>query len=429
MIPHPRFLVLLLVLAALVPPGFAAPAPAGTMEPAVLLRGPYLTPAPGGIVVNLRFDRPTVVTILYWPAGAGNSGSRIPPMVSSPAATDHRVVLPDLLPGTGYRYRVISENGTTGDLHFLTCPAAGEPVSFLVMGDTRDEPPLILQEERFGAVAARAAEEPGITFVVHTGDFVLDGDRDEDWDRFFRVGGVLLANTTLLPVRGNHDGSPDSFREVLGLPVNYTFTCGDVTLAVLDSGDESWGDLPGQAHWLEGELAPAGRHRFAALHYPLYSSDEKHFGGWENLRETFAPVFSRQGVRAVFQGHVHVYERDVSGGVQYVTDARGGAPPYRLGAGTIPEHRRSLSDTLGYTRVTVRSPSLPAVMEVIRVADIREGKIIPLPQGTVVERIRLGQRRGLLGETGTGTSGLLRNLSWFRGRLFPDEGLRTLFPA
>ena len=389
-----RFLLLLLALAVLILPVMAASGDPVISEPAVLLRGPYLTPAPGGITVNLRFDRPMGVTVVYRPSEKESQDVASVQSVSSPAATDHRVVLPDLLPGTGYRYRVIYGNGTTGDLSFLTCPSTGEPLSFLVMGDTRDEPPLILQEERFGAVAARAADEPGVTFVVHTGDFVLDGDREEDWDRFFRTGGILLANTTILPVRGNHDGSPDRFREVLGLPANYTFTCGDVTLAVLDSGDESWGDLPAQARWLEGELATGGPFRFGATHYPLYSSEEKHFGGWENLRETFAPIFSRQGVLAVFQGHVHLYERDSAGGVQYVTDARGGAPPYRLGERMIPEHRASLSGTLGYTRVTVRSPSLPAGMEVIRVADISGETIHHLPPGTMIERVRLYRECG-----------------------------------
>ncbi|MDD1646240.1 MAG: metallophosphoesterase, partial [Methanomicrobiales archaeon] len=408
MIPFHRFLLLLLALAALALPVMAASGDPVIIEPAVLLRGPYLTPAPGGITVNLRFDRPMGVTVVYRPAEKENQDAASEQSVASPAATDHRVVLPDLLPGTGYRYRVIYGNGTTGDLSFLTCPSTGEPLSFLVMGDTRDEPPLILQEERFGAVAARAADEPGVTFVVHTGDFVLDGDREEDWDRFFRTGGILLTNTTILPVRGNHDGSPDRFREVLGLPANYTFTCGDVTLAVLDSGDESWGDLPAQARWLEGELATGGPFRFGATHYPLYSSEEKHFGGWENLRETFAPIFSRQGVLAVFQGHVHLYERDSAGGVQYVTEGRGGAPSYWLGEYTIPEHRRSLIGTMGYTRVTVRSPSIPAEMEVIRVADIREGRVITLPQGATVERIDLevGKPR-LFRQDGTGISGLL----------------------
>jgi len=398
--------------------------------PAVLVRGPYLTPAPGGITVNLRFDRPVEVSVAYGSAEACTGDSTCLFRAYSPMAIDHRIVLTDLVPVTRYRYRVTYGTESTGDLHFLTCPAAGGPVTFLVMGDTRDQPPEILQEERFGVVAQQMAAEPEITFVVHLGDFVLDGNREEDWDRFFRIGGLLLANTTLFPVRGNHDGGPDRFTGIFGLPLNYSFSCGDVHLAVLDSGDESWGDLPGQARWLDRDLAEGGPFRFVALHYPLYSSDERHMGGWENLRKAFAPVLARQGVRAVFQGHVHLYERDVALGIQYVTDARGGAPPYRPWAGTIPEYRSGLLDTLGYTRVTVRSPVLPALMEVIRVADIRDGEVTLRPPGTVFERVLLERRMpGLPGEERVDTAGLLLLIRRILGQPPLAEGIRILSGA
>jgi len=147
---------------------------------------------------------------------------------------------------------------------------------------------------------------------VHTGDFVLT-----ETGRRIGIGSSVPAaysspTPRLLPVRGNHDGSPDRFRRFLAFP-RTTPSPVDVTLAVLDSGDESWGDLPAQARWLEGSWPPAAPSGSGHPLSPLFVR-EKHFGGWENLRETFAPVFSRQGVRAVFQGHVHLYERDSTGG-------------------------------------------------------------------------------------------------------------------
>jgi predicted phosphodiesterase len=376
----------------------------------ILVQGPYLTPAPDGIMVHLRIDQAVEVTVEYGEEKACSLNGTCPLRIVSPVATDHQILLTGLSPGTRYRYRVQYGDQSTGGLHFLTCPTSG-PVNFLVLGDTRDQPPGILQEERFGAVANRAAIETGINFLVLTGDFVLDGNREEDWDRFFRIGGAILANTTLLPVRGNHDGSPDQFMDLFGVPLNYSFSCGDVQLAVLDSNDDAWQDLPSQALWLDRALGQGPPIKFAALHYPLFSSDESHFGGWENLREAFGPVLSGHGIRAVFQGHVHLYERDQAGGIQYVTDARGGAPPYRFGAGRIPEYQNGLEDSLGYSLVTVRSLDLPAILNVIQVADLREGRVMILPSEVLVERVLLPPRC-----QGTGFGGLGSTINAPSGR-------------
>jgi hypothetical protein len=239
---------------------------------------------------------------------------------------------------------------------------------------------------------------------------VLDGNREEDWDRFFQIGGTLLANTTLIPARGNHDGSPERFSDLFGLPVNYSFSCGDVQMTVLDSGDDSWRDLPGQTLWLDRILAGGPPVKFTALHYPLFSSDESHFGGWENLQDAFAPILSLHGVLAVFQGHMHLYERDMAGGVQYITEARAGAPPYRLGAVKIREYQYSIEDTLGYSRITVSSPGLPVVLEVIRVADLRDGKVVLQPPEEMIERV-------MLSAPGTGTWP-----GWIGGNYQPVRG-------
>jgi predicted phosphodiesterase len=389
MIRPASLLILVLIAGHLLFPVAAEQGAAGDVP--ALVRGPYLVPAgPGALAVHVWTDRPVDAWVESGPEpelAAGGNFSRI--TASAGPAVHHRILLADLSPGTRYIYRVRYGGASTGELHFLTCPVAG-PVTFLVMGDSQDQPPGLVQEERFGVVAARAAAEPGVHFIVHTGDFVGDGEREADWDRFFRIGGVLLANTTLLPVRGNHDGSAGQFADLFGIPPNYTYSCGSVQVVVLDSMDDAWNSLPARARWLDDALDHGPPVRFAALHYPLFSSDERHFGGWENLRNAFAPVLARAGVPAVFQGHVHVYERDRDGGIEYITDGRAGGPPYSFGPERIPGYRAGIEDTLGYSRVTVMSPVLPALLEVVRVADLRDGKVIPVPPGEeVVERVTL----------------------------------------
>jgi predicted phosphodiesterase len=373
----------------------AIPAAAGnaTGETPLLLRGPYLTPAGGGaLIVHVWTDREADVFVEFGEEATVLRNCTYSREASSTTVSGHhQILLANLTPGTRYQYHVMYGGASTGELHFTTCPVSG-PVTFLVLGDTQDLRPLFRMEERFRMVADRMAAEQGISFVVHTGDFVQDGNSDEDWDRFFATAGSLLAGTILLPVRGNHDGTAERFTEIFGLPPHHSFSCGDVQLAVLDSGDDAWRDLPAQALWLDRILARGPPLRFAALHYPLASSDERHIGGWENLRTAFLPVLSRHGVLAVFQGHVHLYERDTAAGIQFLTDGRGGAPTYLFGAGRDPGYRNGVENTLGYTRVSTLSPDLPARVDVIQVADLGRGDVAPYSQEVVMDRIILPSR-------------------------------------
>jgi hypothetical protein len=84
-------------------------------------------------------------------------------------------------------------------------------------------------------------------------------------------------------------------------------------------------------------------------------------------------------------------------------------------------------DTLGYTRVTVRSPVLPALMEVIQVADIRDGEVTLRPPGTVFERVLLERRMpGLPGEERVDTASLLLLIRRILGQPPLAEGIRIL---
>ncbi len=67
--------------------------------------------------------------------------------------------------------------------------------------------------------------------------------------------------------------------------------------------------LPTQSAWLATDLQTDKPFKFTSFHHPLYTSDSKHFGGWENLREAWESEFNDNGVLAVFNGHVHAYER------------------------------------------------------------------------------------------------------------------------
>lgn len=98
-----------------------------------------------------------------------------------------------------------------------------------------------------------------------------------------------------------------------------------------------------QLRWLEDDLAFARRNArtkaiFVFLHAPLFGSGDHHPNNASNKR--LAALFTQHGVKVVFSGHAHVYERtepiavrpgategarDTARGTLYVTTGGGGA--------------------------------------------------------------------------------------------------------
>jgi hypothetical protein len=128
------------------------------------------------------------------------------------------------------------------------------------------------------------------------------------------------------------------------------------------------------------------------MHYPAYSSDEKHYGGWENIQRTLVPAFQEAGVRLVFNSHVHAFEQVERNGINYITEARGGAPAYPLNSTRVPGSIRAYENTLGYSRVTVTPDAGTITIDVIRVADVSEDLRTVTriyPEGTVNAVVRI----------------------------------------
>jgi hypothetical protein len=80
-----------------------------------------------------------------------------------------------------------------------------------------------------------------------------------------------------------------------------------------------------QEEWLVTSLAAStAKWKMAFFHHPLYSSGLKH-GSQDELRRIVEPIFVQHGVRVVFQGHDHFYERsNVQKGIQYFVTGGGG---------------------------------------------------------------------------------------------------------
>ncbi|WP_235809569.1 NosD domain-containing protein [Methanofollis ethanolicus] len=357
--------------------------------------GPYLTgTTTNGTTINWKTEIPAAGMVEYAAEAYFTEHGKYDRNVSAAGEEVLRhVSLTDLAPDTRYHYRVHAGRNVSADLTFRTFPESG-PCTFIVYGDTQEQISDFTQLERHKLVADRiAAEEQDAAFVVHVGDTVGDPDNLEEWDRFFASGRALYANTTLYPTRGNHDYLDDAegYMAAFGAPSWYSFDCGDVHVAMLDSNDDVGPRMNEETAWLASDLAEStASWTFVAFHHPPYSSGTSHPGGWKNFRTLWGPTFEANDVDVVFNGHVHSYQRYLVNGTQYVVAATGGGPLYTLTEEKEIGYQNSLEFTLGYTRVTVDPANETATMEFVPVADVSEDNKEVLgirPPGEVFDRV------------------------------------------
>jgi hypothetical protein len=353
----------------------------------VPLWGPYLTSVTEtGITVNWRTEEETDGIVEYATEGFYSANSAYSHAVSDTMRELHHVVLTGLEPDTRYHYRLRIGEEHTADHTFTTL--GDGPFTFIVYGDTREQIPYYTQLERHKLVADRIAEEENISFVIHTGDLVCGGEDLEEWGRFFQATRQMLCEIPIYPVAGNHENSSQYYDDFFGMPSWYSFECGDAHFAMLDTNTGI--DLQAETQWLTADISGSSRWKFATFHHPPYSSDSQHWGGHLDIRDLWEPVFMENGLNAVFNAHVHVYERYYEKGIHYIVLGNGGAPFYRLAEEKIAGYRNSLEYTLGYARITIDGDE--AFMDVIKVAEVstETNEVSQIyPPNTVFERVSL----------------------------------------
>jgi len=354
------------------------------------LWGPYITgTTTDSTTINWKTENATTGTVKYATEGYHTGSNGYDHTITDAENKQlHHIAITNLTPNTIYHYQLIIGNESTNDHHFRTYGDGS--YTFIVYGDTREQIPLFTQMERHKLVADRIAGEKNVSFVLHTGDFVTFGNDLEEWNDFFDAGRAMLANTTIYPVLGNHEDNHTNYYDAFGVPEWYSFDCGNAHFTILDSNDWASPHMIEQTAWLQNDLDSAATWKFVSFHHPIYSSDERHPGGWKN--DAWENIFINNSVDAVFNGHVHVYERYLENGVQYVVLGCGGAPLYPLAEDKIPGYRNSFEHALGYAKITIDGEQ--ATMDVIKVADISEdNKEVThvYPPNTVFEHVVLDQ--------------------------------------
>lgn len=292
-------------------------------------KGPYLQSVTTTSIIVCWYTAEPVPTKLYY----GETSDYGKTYNIPKPGTSHKAHITGLKPATEYRYRVITGEGDAGkDFTFKTAVPPGVPFTFAAFGDTRSN-----HEAHLSVVLQMRLTRPA--FILHVGDAVAKGGRDSDWDEYFKVIGEKSWIGAAVPyyyALGNHEGNHANYYDYFELPRNnpekteqyYSFDYGDAHVICLNTETDF---APGSAQysWLQGDLerSQSARWRIVFFHRPPYSSS-KH-GSSMKARNAFAPLFERYGVRLVFSGHDHNYERSVPvNGVTYIVSGAGGAPLY-----------------------------------------------------------------------------------------------------
>ncbi|MEZ4239092.1 MAG: metallophosphoesterase family protein [Myxococcota bacterium] len=274
----------------------------------------------------------------------------------------HEVRLCDeLQPGRTYSYRVGGAGGWSAVHTFRTPEAPGTFDTFRVafVGDSRGA-----YETWSFLVQAAAAQDPD--FILFTGDAVGSGSSQAEWDAWFRAMGDVPAEIPVVFAHGNHEGLSQNYFAQVMQPGNeqwFTIKYGNLHLVVLnDTVDWGSDDLEVEARYIDRSFAEAvpGYVGAAAHHQGMYASCLTHRSNTV-LRDLWVPHYDAAGVRLVFNGHNHIYERSVpirgdvevqpAAGATYLTAGGAGASLYPQFDETewflhtaVPKHHFGIAD-------------------------------------------------------------------------------------
>jgi len=281
-------------------------------------------------VIHVETD-PNLGAELAW-----GVGTALDQTVTSVPGRVHTFTLSGLPARTVISYRVRAGGAQTPVYMLHTAPAASDVVRIGVYGDVRGG-----HDVHRRLVDAMLGE--ALDVVTITGDMVLRGSDEADWQRFFAITRELLAQVRYLPAIGNHDlgwirADPDVFAlppGPAGRPERaywYSLQIADVHLVFLDSNAYEQAE---QEQWLEADLAAArskhARAIIAFTHDGPYSRGIHR--GNQVARDRYAPILARHHVDLLIAGHDHLYQRGEHGGLRYLVSGGGGASLYKLSCG------------------------------------------------------------------------------------------------
>ena len=204
------------------------------------------------------------------------------------------------------------------------------PFHFAVIGDSRDG------DKVYVRLMERALERKP-HFFVHLGDMIPHPE-EKEWQKFLEISKPI--DVPFFPVVGNHEifarGRGEKlYREQFHLPgekTYYAFRAGGILFVILDSETGKGRIVNEQLSWLEGTLSSSEEgYKLVFIHRPLFLPRDSLKRGramdrYPLERDNLHRLFLKTGVKVVFEGDDHRYDRMEKDGILYLITGGGGAP-------------------------------------------------------------------------------------------------------
>lgn len=242
----------------------------------------------------------------------------------------HKAVATGLEANTTYYYRVgDKERGVWSDVGTIQTSAASGAFTFIDLADTQaktsDEAELSAQTLEKALQTVKDAQ-----FVVHNGDLVDKGTKEEQWDWLLGFSQKSLLNTTFVPSAGNHEDENFAFYEHFNINepkgsatetgAYYSYDYNNAHFIVLNSNEDSekYANFSEeQVEWLKKDAIAAKRAGakwiFVNIHKGPYTTSnhatDSDIMGANGVRQQIAPLMAELDIDFVMQGHDHIYAR------------------------------------------------------------------------------------------------------------------------
>lgn len=238
----------------------------------------------------------------------------------------HVVKLSGLKPDTSYEYRVGDGDHRTTWETFHT--DSGIRTKTLIFPDSQGA------DYKMWEKTAQTAwkKNPDAQFFINMGDLVDNGQQFWQWARWLDGVSGMIDKIPLAPISGNHEDytldwkmtEPHTYLNMFTLPGNgvagfdeyfYSYDYGDVHFTVLDTQKDELAQFKPdlfarQLAWAEKDLAATDKKwKVVLMHKHIFSFRVN--GAFNDIAETFMPLFDKYNVDVVFTGHIHSYRRTV----------------------------------------------------------------------------------------------------------------------
>jgi hypothetical protein len=320
----------------------------------------------------------------------------------------HQIKAINLTPNSQYYYYVElpasygSERVLSKIRSFKTKPDEFKPFDFIVYGDTQ------IYNDRHELVVNTIYENHGYPdFIVRVGDQVEKGHDEQMWSEHFESSYKLTGSVPVYLALGNHEYNDDLYYKALDLPDGggedneryYSFDYLNIHFIFLDSNiTETQPEFKAQIEWLKNDLKSVEEDKFifVSYHHPFWTQAQEYGKMEENNPEGhyntkyWLPLFKEYGVDAVFNGHIHSYERHYKDGIQFITTGGGGAKLNELHtAEPLPWKEFELLRHLNYVHIDMTENK--AVFTVYSVAYVpsKDTPEIYTPTNEIIEKFEV----------------------------------------